>query len=467
MKKYIFLSALLLSLVIVVTQARVGAAAPEDASQTFIPLAFSRYDPTLSPPIFGVQMYGVTTETSGYIEPMADSNATWLRIPICWECTERSNMPPVYYDWHSVDAALAAAAFSNVKIIATITTSPAWAAPYPDGPLYPEDREELAEFIHALVERYDGDGLYDAPGSPVVRYWEFYNEPDAALDAWTHGWGDNGAEYAAMLEAVYPSVKSASRDAQVVFGGISHDWFEEDGGKFVYSFLDDVLQAGGGAYFDVMNFHYYPIFSHVWAVGDGLGLLEKTEFIRQRLSDYGLEKPFVITEAGWHSNSSGTHASTPEIQARYVVGLFVQSMAADVDAMIWWMLYDPGGALDNGLVTAIPNVEIKPSFTAFRTIVDELGNTQYQRPLTDEETGNPEIEAHQFSDRPLRRTVYVAWHNPLETEEMETFHLPARNATVRDIYGNTHLVSDSDDGQADGQLTLRANGRPLYVEVNW
>ena len=33
---------------------------------------------------------------------------------------------------------------------------------------------------------------------------------------------------------------------------------------YVRSFLPDVLAAGGGAYFDVLNFHVYPAFAPNW-----------------------------------------------------------------------------------------------------------------------------------------------------------------------------------------------------------
>jgi|GEM_PF-490479 len=441
---------------------------PYDLSRTFLPIIMNRFDASLSEPIFGIQMYGDTAATSRYAQPMVDSNASWLRVRVCWACAEPTNLPPESFDWSSVDATLAAAAFHNINIIATIRTSPAWAAPYPEGPLYPGQLDELAQFSRALVERYDGDGLADAPGSPVVRHWEYFNEPDAPFDHYAPGWGDRGAEYAQMLKTVYPAVKKADPAAQVLFGGIAHDWFQEDGGPFVYSFLDDVLAAGGGAYFDVMNFHYYPVFSHVWATGDGVGLIEKTEYIRDRLRNFGLEKPFVITEAGWHSDGTGGLASTPEIQARYVAALFVQSMAADLDSMIWWMLYDPGSnALANGLVTEAPDIEIKPSFTAYRTIVDQLRFAHYERALAAQETGNPDVEVHQFRDNVLRRTVYVTWLNPVETGETATLLLPVPAATVRDLYGNAHFVHSSDDGLLDGKITLQVGGRPLYVEVNW
>lgn len=112
-----------------------------------------------------------------------------------------------------------------------------------------------------------------------------------------------------MLTAIYPTVKYHSPQAQVVFGGIAYD-FTETGGPFVRSFLDDVLNAGAGEYFDIFNFHTYPAFADNWLPptnsNQGSGLYEKAQHLRQKLAGHGLNKPIIITEAGWRSNSTAT-----------------------------------------------------------------------------------------------------------------------------------------------------------------
>ena len=77
----------------------------------------------------------------------------------------------------------------------------------------------------------------------MARYWEIYNEPDNG-DEWRaiHGgysyFGGRGHEYAALLEALYPVIKAANRNAQVVFGGIAADNY---GSGFDPDFMDEVL----------------------------------------------------------------------------------------------------------------------------------------------------------------------------------------------------------------------------------
>ena len=76
------------------------------------------------------------------------------------------------------------------------------------------------------------------------------------------------------------------------------------------------------------------------------------------------DKPFMITEAGWHSNAYFEHSSTPENQSRYVVQLYTHSLAAEVEVMIYWMLHDPGNGypFKSGLITNVddPAVAARP-----------------------------------------------------------------------------------------------------------
>ncbi len=442
-------------------------AEPASIYHTHLPIVLKNYDATLGYRLFGVQMYNDTRTTNRYYTTLVNSQATWVRVPVTWYTVEPQDVSPAQYNWSAADQALAAARpdHGSYQLIATIHGAPEWAAPGRRAPLYPGRLPDFVEFVQALVERYDGDGYNDAPGSPVIKYWEFYNEPDANDDYFEPGWGYHGQEYAALLAAAYPAVKAANPAAQVVFGGIAYDWFEDQNGPFVRNFLDDVLAAGGGAYFDVMNFHTYPHFAFNWTT-QGPGLLEKTEAVRATLAAYGVaNKPMVITEAGWHSNNPPNNPSSPEIQARYVVELFTQSMAADIDVMIWWMLHDPGGFYtENGLVTSTEVPQPKLAYYAYRTAVAQLGTAHFEYRLSDAQTGAADMEVYRFVDHTNQRLVYVAWLNPVDTTTVKTLHLWGAQATVRDIiHGNGQVVTDTD---GDGRVTIYVTGQPVYVEIN-
>ena len=123
----------------------------------------------------GIQFYGTLNAGNG-LDHAADAGARWIRVPLSWASIEPANTTPASYDWSSLDLSVTNATDRGIELILTIAGQPSWAAAYAMGPV--TDIADLIEFVGALVERYDGDGVDDAPGSPRVRYFELYNEPD-------------------------------------------------------------------------------------------------------------------------------------------------------------------------------------------------------------------------------------------------------------------------------------------------
>jgi hypothetical protein len=322
------------------------------------------------------------------------------------------------------------------------------------------------EFVVVLVERYDGDGIDDAPGSPRIRYWEFYNEPDNgnvlyAEQGWGY-WGHNGAGYAQMLAAVYGPVKAASAEAKVIMGGLAYDWFEDQGGPFVREFLDDVLSNGGGQYFDVMNFHYYWPFGPDW-FSYGIEIIGKTNFLRSKLLSYGVEKPFICTESGAWSQLEG---GSDEIQSRYVAKLYARSMVAGLQYVTWFTLQDSAedprnwGLLDDSL-------DPKPAYSAYQVLTTEMAGARYKRALTSVETGGwSETEGYlyTFPCRVSSKEIYVVWTNYGEVYRPLT--VAADRIRRVDKYGVATVIEDSADGKVDGKVSLTVGPSPLYLEVN-
>lgn len=442
----------------------------QEQTSVYLPLV-SMFTPKcskLAPTVFGTQMYGDTSKNSPYHTDLLASQTTWIRSEISWAATESVNTTPENYSWASNDLALAAAKDGCFHLIGTMVAAPSWAASVAKGPIDKTPISDFAEFMGALAERYDGDGTNDAPGAPVVNHWELYNEPDARADRPDQAsWAKVGAKYAEMLKAVYPAIKAANPDAQVLMGGIAFDFFEDQGGTFVRSFINEVLQAGGGNYFDIMNFHFYPAFGENWTKSGGTGLPEKTQTIRRILNDYGITKPLMITEMGWHNNNEPTQPSDDETQARYLVELFVQSLASNVQMATWWPFVDiEGYQFEMGLVTySNPHVR-KPIFSVHVLLTQQLSSATFVRVWNRAETGADDLEVYEFNDVAQNRKLLVAWVRPIKTTNTRTLTISAGNAQVRDIYGAVNTVTDATDGSSDGKLKIKVGGRPFYIEIS-
>ena len=77
------------------------------------------------------------------------------------------------------------------------------------------------------------------------------------------------------------------------------------------------------------------------------------------------------------------------------------------------------------------------------------------------------MEAYELRDSTLERTIYVAWMDPIDTALVKPLRVPASVATIRTIYDADFLVTDGQDGQVDGFVTVSVTGQPVYIEVNW
>lgn len=421
------------------------------------------------PPLFGVQMYG----TSG-LDKIADAGARWIRLPISWESVEPTDRMPDQYNWASIDATVQSLTNEGIEPLLTLGGNPDWAAIYPMGPV--TDLADLQQFMGALVERFDGDGYEDAPGSPVVRYWEIYNEPDATREsAADHGgygfFGHRGSEYAKLLDAIYPVVKEASPRSQVVFGGVAHDNFDDEGGGFDRYFVDEVLANCTTKGFDVMNFHYYPYYRSRWEAY-GTDVIGKANYFRSKLADYGFDRPLMCTETTWPRASMW---GSDDLQVRYVVAANVRGVAAGFLTQNWYAWRDVDsslpGLLDNDL-------QPKPAYYAYQTLADQLGKASYKRPLTKDETNSDNIEGYVFTvpGKSVKSRLDVIWYDcpgykytpPEDCSPgvSQTMEVQASALQVTDLYGNSNIQYDLDDGIADGKVTLEIGPDPVYVKYD-
>lgn len=446
--------------------------ATKENQTLFAPMAFhyeQRYN--VPPTLFGAQLYGDSRETVVYFDDLVDSQTSWVRNELSWSSVQRSDEEPAVYVWTHADKVVGAANHAGLNMVLTLHGAPSWARLYsdsPNGPIHPDYIDDFAQFVAALVERYDGDGDHDMPGSPVVNHIEFYNEGDRRTEAGSRGgWGDAPTAYADMLKAIHPAAHAANPDVQILFSGIAYDWFERNNGPFVESFLDGVLAADGGRYFDIMNFHAYPSFAYNWT-DQGPGVYEKTQAVIAKLQEYGLQKPVMITEAGWHSNADPDVPSSPEQQAQYVVQMFAESAAANVRTMIWFSMVDGPDWFPtrNGLVTVDDPPVRKPAFDAYVVMESKMDGMVSDGVLSDDEAGNAKMQVYRFRHDEEDRKLYIAWLNPIDTGEQSSFQVKTENATTSDIYGNSTIVNDSDDGKNDGSVTISVGAQPVYIDVN-
>lgn len=118
--------------------------------------------------------------------------------------------------------------------------------------------------------------------------WEVINEAN-----YEPFWGEtpvSAEEYAKLLKAVYPVLKSENPDCRVLFSGLAGAPAE---------YLNTALESGAGKFFDVMNIHPYT-----WSSFPECSLTGSIREIRRTLDRHGFRnKPIWISEIGYSSSS--------------------------------------------------------------------------------------------------------------------------------------------------------------------
>lgn len=426
----------------------------------YLPVVQREYDAEYVSP-FGVAMYDNVTDTEA-LQIMEDAGAQWVVTMLYWSRVEPKRD---VYDWSSFDAKVQDARAAGMQVFALFVSNPSWAAVLPAGPV--TDTQDLVQVASQMAERYDCDGVDDAPGSLCVDYWSFYSEPDNgsleyAQQGWGY-WGHDGDDYAGMLAQVSPAIHAANPRAKVLIGGIAYDRFEgeDPDGIFVRSFLTQTLATlqtypgGARAYIDAVAFHYYANNLTRWPT-----IVEKAADVQGIMDRHGAgDLPLICPETGYGSGQAG---SSELIQAQWLVRTFVRGVSARIKHLSWLRVFDVGNQYpdETAGLYRVDRVTPKPAYYAYSTMTGELARARYLRPLA-----AAGAEGYVFR-MPNGREKTVLWATSTTTNVVFPYSCLRRVDAVSAV---SVTINDNDsiwdqDHAANGQITLRVEqDAPLYV----
>jgi hypothetical protein len=398
------------------------------------------------------------------------------------------------------DARLVNLKNAGIKPILMVGRAPSWAASRERGPLYPQHYASYVKFLQKIVSRWSSPA-YNA------HHWELWPEPDfgdiipAPLSqdlAPRRAWGDNGADYATMLKLAYPAVKAVDPSATVILGALAHDWFRNngakpgdnrsspgfnDGGPFVYHFLDDVLDAGGGCCFDWMGFNSYVGFSSEWEKNQGFtawDVAAKAKHIQGRMAAKGVTKPLIVMEGGMWSccttgagftfytkpdKSLGDFTPDENIQASYMARLYIRGLSVDLKGIFWWLIedFEPPNVQntpDNHRGWFHKDLSPKVAARTMQVLTTRLGGATYAGGYAPARhvAGEP-IEGHSFT-RANGSTVVAIW-NPYGPSDTSVVELDVAGYVIYDAHGQS--VQTTPVGGNRVRVTVGYN--PLFLET--
>jgi hypothetical protein len=353
--------------------------------------------------------------------------------------------------------------------------TPSWAQKVPDyacGPIKEDALDDFADFVGEAVARYSVPPYN-------VKYWEIWNEPDVIRNVNPKSpygcWGDDqdeyygGRYYAQMLKRVYPAIKQADPEAQVILGGLLMLCDSDDptlqpsvGDCPSAKFLDGILVEGGASAFDIMAFHSYPYWepgfgSRDWDLTQlhwdhrGGVLLGKLDFIRQRFQEYGVRKPILMNEGGLMCVSSDDNyppcfsQEFRQAQADHVVKLYSRTWANGLLGVSWYTL-DGAGWRQGGLLDDGQNPRL--AYDAYQFMSQLLEGASYSRSLS---AGG--LEGYAFYSPKAHREYQFYWTNDASTVLLS---LPASTVAVYDGSGRA---------LTPGNGAIDVGFDPIVVEV--
>lgn len=406
------------------------------------------------------------------------AGVAWTRIAgIWWPDIEPIEGNRNWESLRRMDVELAQAHAIGLQVVLVIRGAPIWAQKYEGiscGPIRSDKVDAFASFMTDLVRRY-------AAAPYHVKYWEIGNEPDidpklVAPDSLWGCWGDDsdyyygGAEYAKMLAQVYPRVKAVDSSAIVLIGGLVLDCLPSSASgcadeqrRRPARFLEGILRAKGGMYFDGVSFHSYDYYQKSLGTysntnfasdvaSSGPVLIAKARYIRTLLKQYRVGNKLIINSEYALLCSQCEEPTTPEYEwtkAYYVAQANTAAHANAIHANIWFRLsFWPGVALvDDQLSPTL-------AYSATRVSATFLEGSKFIRELTSVNTRNSAIRGYEF--RKDDKRVWVLWNTG---NAIQTHKLPSTPERVRDVLGRIVYI-------ANRNLVFRPMDRLLYY-IEW
>lgn len=449
---------LLFAAIIASLPAEFPARAAEPKKTLYLPLVQSRPE---QPAVFGIEMSRLSPETG--LDLVLSSGTYWVRRnALLWKHVQPT--ADTEYNWEhpsvkALESEMKLAAQHNLNLILIVRGSPDWAvAPYDVdcAPINPGHYNAFAEFMAAAVARYSVPPFN-------VHYWEIGNEPDAPVFPHDYPfgcWGKpdqpyfGGRAYGNMLQTVYPAIKAANPDVQVLNGGLLLDHpYEEGQAPHLGRFFEGMLVSGAGNSFDILSFHTYNYFAAPNQPLLGPTTDWRIDYLRALQARYNVpEKPMIRTEAGLLCVEVSPECRWA--QADYLTRVFVRALDEGLLGTVWYV-YDNDGYHNTALIEPDDVFVPRPAYFAYRHAANLLGKASHRWKLSDLPAG---IEAHRFLTP--NGEVFVLWSDGPAQVDIQ-LPVPAL-LQVRCTERDGGVIGCRNNG---GQVALRVGYSPVFVQT--
>lgn len=250
------------------------------------------------PPVFLGQHLFYLSSYNAIPPSMFDGVRLWATEGTTWRDLQPTSGP---FNFSRLDMHIDSALARKMDVLYTLGQTPRWASARPDEPgnmgegaaAEPKSMDDWAAYVRAVATRYKGK----------VRAYEVMNEPriPEAIRPYSPGFFSGTTDkLVQMTKIVHEIVKAEDPMARVICPPM-------DGAKLGVKRLDYFLSRGGGAYCDVLAFHFYL---STQTVAEMNSLISDLKSIRHK---HGLDDlPIWDTEIGMLVAQSGNNVKARE-----------------------------------------------------------------------------------------------------------------------------------------------------------
>lgn len=354
----------------------------------------------------------------------------------------------------------------------------------PNGEVNPENY--WASFVARVAKTY----------GPWLKTYEVWNEPDQvggnwqATTSWDKEppkpsdlvwWNSSIFSYIRMLRITHEVVHKYDPDAQVALGGIGYPSFlsailrysdEPDSGAVSSDFPQK-----GGAYFDVVSYHYYPVFAPGNSDIGAEGLLKAKGEMEAKLSEAKVSgKAWVVTESGAPRQSFDGKPGGESYARNYLIKLMTLGQGAGIFGIDWYLLGDGkkvgastdpfdymGLYLNYSDVQSKDEAQITPSGVAYATLGKLMGGALSDPEGTKALALPSGVGGGAFRTKAGKR-AFVLWARDGKSEDAKANYTLSFPGSVA-LYAWDHSKTGASETRSPtgGEIALELTSSPLFV----
>jgi hypothetical protein len=395
------------------------------------------------------------------LDLMSQTEIRWANgSSVLWSLVEPNETDRQWTALSEFDQELANAQLLGAEPIVLVHSTPSWAQKLPGyscGPIADDKLAAFGNFMFDLVNRY----------KDRVKYWEIWNEPDidpdlVPPDSGFGCWGDQddpyygGGQFAAMLQVIYPRIKAADPQAQVLVGGLLLDCDPDRVCTLnpASRFLEGILVNGGASFFDGVAFHAYDYYTGVlggyensnWDSSSqttGPVLSAKADFIRSVLGTYGASNKYLMASEVALVCSANCDINFENTKAYYIAQVYGAAYSKKLRAAMWYATYAKWKFTD----LLFDPLTSTPGYYAFKFGAAKLAEAQFSRPLS------PAVGVIGYEFTLPDRRTWLVWSLDGTDHTLVLTEVPL---AVYDVDGDSILPSQ----------TLVIGKEPYYIDLS-